>query len=71
MKSDPNFEEKWHDTFDEKSEKSKNLHFDGIFLSQVCNVWAKIIQTICVLKKDLWFKERHKKFGAFHTSSWK
>ena len=29
--------------FHSSSEKSENLHFDGIFLSQVCNVWVKII----------------------------
>ena len=32
-------------------------------LSKVCNVWAKIIQTHCVVKNDLWFQKWHKKFG--------
>ena len=48
LKSDPNFEEKLtfclkNDmrnlvNFNLNSRKSKNLHFDGIFLSKVCNV---------------------------------
>ena len=29
--------------FNSSSEKSENLHFDGIFLSKVNNFWAKII----------------------------
>ena len=32
-------------------------------LSKVYNVWAKIIQTHCVVKNDLWFQKWHKKFG--------
>ena len=63
LKSDPNFEERltfclknnmgnlmW---FSSSSEKLENLNFDGIFLSKVCNIWIKLIQTICVLKKWL------------------
>ena len=46
-------------------ENLKIWHFDGIFLSKVCNVWAKIIQTSCVVKNDLWFQEWHKEFGEF------
>ena len=48
LKNDPNFEEKLtfclkNDmrnlmNFNSSSEKSANLHFDGIFLSKVCNV---------------------------------
>ena len=48
LKSDPNFEEKLtfclkNDMrnlmdFNLSSGKSENLHFDGIFLSKVCNV---------------------------------
>ena len=48
LKSDPNFEEKLtfclkNDmrnlmNFNLSSEKSENLHFDGIFLSKACNV---------------------------------
>ena len=65
LKSDPNFEEKLtfcfkNDmrnliNFNSSSGKSENLQFDGIFLAKVCNVWAKIIQTSCVVKNDLWF----------------
>ena len=53
LNSDPKFKEKLtfclkNDmrnlmNFNLSSEKSENLHFDGIFLSKVCNVWAKII----------------------------
>ena len=48
LKSDPNFEEKLTFclkkgmrnliNFNSSSGKSENLHFDGIFLSKVCNV---------------------------------
>ena len=48
LKSDPNFEEKLtfclkNDmnnlvNFNSSSGKSENTHFDGIFLSKVCNV---------------------------------
>ena len=48
LKSDPNFEEKLtfclkNDmrnllNFNSNSENSENFHFDGIFLSKVCNV---------------------------------
>ena len=70
LKNDPNFEEKLifylkNDmrslmSFKFSSEKSENLSFDGITLSKVCNVfWAKIIQTSCVVKNDLWFQKWH------------
>ena len=48
LKSDHFLFEKWHEkssNFNSDSEKSENLHFDWIFLSKVCNVWAKIIYT--------------------------
>ena len=81
LNSDPKFKEKLtfclkNDirnlmNFNSSSEKSKNLHFDGIFLSKVCNVWAKIIKSSCVMKNDLWFQKWHKELVNFHTSSWK
>ena len=47
LKSDPNYEEKFTfclkndmrnlTNFNSSSEKSENLHFDGISLSKVCN----------------------------------
>ena len=43
--------------FNLSSEKSENLHLDGIVLSKVCNVWARIIQTSCVVKNDSWFQK--------------
>ena len=43
--------------FNSTSEKFENLHFGGIFLSKVCNVWAKITQTSCSVKKGLWFQK--------------
>ena len=54
-------------SFNWSSEKSENLHFDGIFLSKVCNVWDKIVlvQTSCAVKGDLWFQKGHKDFGEF------
>ena len=50
LNSDPNFEEKltfrlkndmrnWVN-FNASSGKSENLHFDGLLLLKVCNVWA-------------------------------
>ena len=75
LNSDPNFEEKLtfclkNDmnnpvNFNSSSGRSEIVHFDGIFLSKVCNVWAKKIQTSCVVKNDLWFQKWHKKFGEF------
>ena len=62
LKSDSNFEEKLtfcleNDrnlmSFNSSSGKSENLHFEGIFLSKVCNAWDKIIQRSCVVKIDL------------------
>ena len=63
LKSDPKFEEKVtfclkNDirnlmSFNLSSGNSENLHFDGIFLSKLCNIWAKITQTGCVMKKWL------------------
>ena len=45
--------------------------FDGIFLSKVCNVWAKIIQTGCVVKMAYGFKNDIRNLVNFYTSSWK
>ena len=63
LKSDPKFEEKVtfclkNDirnlmSFNLSSGNSENLHFDGIFLSKLYNIWAKIIQTGCVMIKWL------------------
>ena len=73
LKSDPNFEEKL--TFCLKNDIRILMNFNqavktlkictlmGFFLSKVCNVSAKIIQTSCVIKNDLWFQKCHKKFG--------
>ena len=81
LKSDPKFKEKLtfclkNDmrnlmNFNLSSEKSENLHFDGIFLSKVCDVWDKIIQTSCVVKNDYGFKNDIRNLVNFHTSSWK
>ena len=75
LKSDPNFEEELtfclkNDmnsllNFNLSSGNSENLHFDGIFLSKACNVWAKEIEASCVMKNDLWFQKWHKEFGEF------
>ena len=51
--------------FSASSGKSENLHVDGMFLSKVCNVWAKKIETSCVVKNDLRFQKWHKKFGSW------
>ena len=51
--------------FNASSGKSENLHFDGLLLSKVCNVWAKKIQKSCVVKNDLWFQKWHKSFSEF------
>ena len=37
----------------------------GVFLSKVCNVWAKIIQASCVVENGLWFQKWRKEFGEF------
>ena len=75
LKSDPNFEEKLTFclknyvtnlvNFNSSSGKPERLQFDGIFLSKVCNVWAKNIDTSCVVKNDLWCQKWHKKFDEF------
>ena len=75
LRSDPKFEEKLNFclkndmrnlmNFNASSGKSGNFYFDGLLLSKVCNVWAKEIQTIYVVKNDLWFQKRYKKFGEF------
>ena len=67
LKSNPNFEVKLtlylkNDmrnlmSFNSSSEESDSLHFDGTFLSKVCNVCAKIMQTGCVVKKWLMFSK--------------
>ena len=50
--------EKWHYlvNFNSSSGKSENVHPDEIFLWKVCNVWAKKIQTSCVVKNDCFQK---------------
>ena len=60
LKSDSNFEVKLtfylkngmrnSMSFNSSSEESDNLHFDGTYLTKVCNVCAKIIQTGCIVK---------------------
>ena len=69
LKKNSLFVEKWHEkfdsTFDSSNKKTKNLNFDVLSLSKVCNVWAKIIQTSCDVKSDLWFQKGHKEFGKF------
>ena len=55
-------------TLNSSNGKSENVHFDAIFLSKVCNVWAKKIQTSCVVKNNLWFQKWHEEFGEF--SQW-
>ena len=52
-------------SFNLSSKKSENLHFDGIFLSKVFNVWAKTIQVSCIVKNDSWFQKWHKEFREF------
>ena len=62
LKSDPNFEEKLtlfltNDmrilvNFNVSSGKSQNLHFGGLLLPKVYNVWVKKIQTKSVVKND-------------------
>ena len=55
--------------FDSSNEKSENLHFDGIFLSKVCNVWADIIKASCAAKMTYDFKNDIRNLMNFHTSS--
>ena len=55
--------------FDSSNEKSENLHFDGIFLSKVCNVWADIIKASCAVKMTYDFKNDIRNLMNFHTSS--
>ena len=45
--------------------RAVNLHFDGIFMSNLCNVWAKIIQMNFVAKNDLRFQKWRKEFSEF------
>ena len=67
LKKDPNFDLKLtfylkNDMnnlmkFNLSSGKSENVNFDGIRLQKVFNVWAKNIQSSCVVKNDLWFQK--------------
>ena len=54
--------EKWHEEFCKfwtKTQKSQNIHFNGLLLTKVYNVWAKT-EELCViaLKCDVIFKEK-------------
>ena len=57
--------------FHASSWKSENLHFDGIFLSKVCNVWPKIYRRVVSWKMTYGFKNDIRSLVNFHTSSWK
>ena len=50
--------------FNLSSENSENVHFDGIFLSKVCNVWVKINRRIVSWTMTHGFKNE-KEFGEF------
>ena len=75
LRKDLNFEEKQtfclkNDmknlvNFNSSSRKSENLHFNGLLLKKICNVWAKKVQRSCVVENDLWFQKWHKEFGEF------
>ena len=70
QKKDSNFEEKLtfylkNDlrnlvNFNMMSEKSEKLHFYGLLLLKVCNVWSEKIHRSCVVKNALWFQIWHK-----------
>ena len=74
LKGDANFEEKLTFclkngmknlvNFNSSSGKSENLHFNELILSKVRNVWAKKIQTSCIVKNDLLFQKLHEEFGG-------
>ena len=69
-KRDPSFEEKVSfclkndmrnlENFNPSSGKSKILHFVGLVLWEVCNIWAEKIQRICFVKNNLWFQKWHR-----------
>ena len=46
--------------FNLSSGKSENVQFDGLRLQKVFNVWAKKIQSNCVVRNELWFQKWHK-----------
>ena len=50
--------------FNLSSEKSENVHFDGIFLSKVCNVWVKLNRRVVSWTMTHGFKN-DKEFGEF------
>ena len=71
--------EKWHEEFGEfwlNTGKSQNLHFNGIFLTKVHNLWAKKDRGVIHhyaegrwklrRKNDLRFHKWHEKFGELH-----
>ena len=50
---------KWHEAFGEFSpnhSKVQTFHFDGLFLSKLCEVWAKKIQRIIFHDTKQWCK---------------
>ena len=55
--------EKWHEEFGEfwpNTRKSQNLHFNGVLLTKVYNVWAKKLEELRVMTVtgDAIFKEK-------------
>ena len=53
------------ENFNASSGKSVNVHFFGLLLQKICNVWAKKIQKSGIVKNDLWFQKWNTKFVEF------
>ena len=73
----------WHRnlTYFDALKSLKNLHFNGILMTNAYNVWAKKVQRSYLSehwrlmqnfkKKNLWFRKWHEEFGKFSSENLK
>ena len=64
----------WHEEFDKLDENPKNLHFNRLHLTKVCNAWAKKgIEELCLMALKLMqnLKETGLCFLKFSFNGWK
>ena len=56
----------WHEEFDEFWTGHKNLHFNGLLLTKVCNIWAKkSIGEFCLMTQNIEATSKAKLTHAF------
>ena len=57
--------------FNASSGNSENVHFDGLLLSKVCNVWTRMYRGFVSWKITYDFKNGVRNLVNSHISSWK